>query len=480
MNHMIHKQVAVALLASCLSACARPAATEVTPVEGDVPINTTLVWPVIAGATAYDFYFGTTDPPPYQCRVAKPAFVLETLSPNTTYHWRAEPVGLPIAQRLSSITSFTTTAKVDRDATCYWPIKIANSVRAKFPTPEKLAGWNYTEGMIVDALIDIASRTGRDDDIVYARAWLDRFVRADGTIDPAQYPLELYSLDRIRPGPALLYMYGHTKEDKYLKAAEELVSQLDKQPRTTEGGYWHRSTYPNQMWLDGIYMADIFSAKYAAATGQPKYFDEAVKQITLIASHTHDPKTGLYYHGWDETKTRPWADKQTGASPEFWGRAIGWYAMAMADILDVLPADHPGRKQIMPIYQDLCKALVKYQDHDTGMWFQIIDKPTAPKNYVETSCSIMFACAFAKGANRGWLPPEFAEHARRATRGILNHKIDPLSNGTLSIRDTVGVGSLGPGGGTYDYYVNVPLVTDDQKAIGAFMYLTMALSDAPN
>jgi unsaturated rhamnogalacturonyl hydrolase len=154
--------------------------------------------------------------------------------------------------------------------------------------------------------------------------------------------------------------------------------------------------------------------------------------------------------------------------------------MAMADVMDGLPADHPGRKAVLPIFQALCRSLVKYQDHDTGMWFQIVDKASAPKNYVETSSTLMFAYAMARGAQRGWLPAEFLEHGRRATRGVLNHQVDLLAGNCMDIRGTVRVGSLGGDGGFYDYYVSVPVVTNDQKAIGAFMFLSMALADVAN
>jgi unsaturated rhamnogalacturonyl hydrolase len=334
--------------------------------------------------------------------------------------------------------------------------------------------------MIADALCRIAARTGRDDDYTYVQQYLDRFVAADGTMDAKEYPFELYSLDRIRPATALLWIYDRTKDERYMKAARYVATQLDKQPRTSDGGYWHRSTYPNQMWLDGIYMADVYAVQFANRTGQRKYYDEAVKQITLIHKHTLDPKTGLYYHGWDETRSRPWANKETGTSPEFWARAIGWYAMAMSDVMDGLPANHPGRKTVLPIFQALCRNLLKFQDRDTGMWFQIMDKPTAPKNYVETSSTLMFAYAMARGAQRGYLPAEFLGHARRATRGVLNHQVDLLPGNRMDIRGTVRVGSLGGDGGFYDYYVGVPVVTNDQKAIGAFMFLSMALSEIAN
>jgi unsaturated rhamnogalacturonyl hydrolase len=334
--------------------------------------------------------------------------------------------------------------------------------------------------MIADAMFRIASRTGREDDFAFIKEYLDRYVAADGSLDPKAYPLELYSLDRIRPAPALLQMYERTRDERYMTAAKYVATQLDKQPRTSEGGYWHRSTYPNQMWLDGIYMADVYAVQFAAKTNQPKYYEEAVKQITLIAKHTRDPKTGLFYHGWEETRTRPWANKETGASPEFWGRAIGWYVMAMADIMDGLPPDHPGHKAVMPIFQDLCRSLVTYQDRDTGLWWLILDKPGAPGNYVETSGTLMFAYGFARGAQRGWLPPAFLEHALRATRGVLNNQVDLLPGNRMDILGTVQVGSLGGDGGFYDYYVKVPVVTNDQKSVGAFMFLSMALSEIAN
>jgi unsaturated rhamnogalacturonyl hydrolase len=489
---MIHRIVAtrclrlsfvITLLAGSLAlaqATSAPSAT-LSPTNGaaDVPLNVALSWIPVPNASAYEVYFGQGDSPAFQCRVTKPTFILETLTAGNTYRWRVDPV-IDNKAKPGEVRSFTTTARADRDAVYAWSIRIANSVRAQYPQPTNLRDWNYTQGMICDALYQIAIRTGRDADIEYVKGWIDRYVNAEGVIDPTAYDFKLYSLDRVRPGPALLWMYQHTKDERYLKAAKLLIKQMDEQPRTSDGGFWHRSTYPNQMWLDGIYMADVYLAQYGAAMKEPKYLDEAVKQVLLIHKHTHDPKAGLYYHGWEETKTRPWANKETGTSPEFWGRAIGWYAMAMVDIMEQLPADHPGRKEILPIYQNLCASLVKVQDHDTAMWWQIMDKPAGPKNYVETSCSIMFAEAMAHGVQRGWLGPEYLEHARRATRGILNREVDLLEGDRMNIRGTVSVGSLGGDGGFYDYYVSVGLTTNDQKAVGAFMFLSMALSETAN
>jgi unsaturated rhamnogalacturonyl hydrolase len=479
-RHPLGLLIPLGLLAVTFASAQQPAAAP-TPADGatDVAVNVTLTWPAIAEATSYEVYFGEGEKPAFQCRVAQPVFVLETLGGGKTYRWRVDPVTVSGAKP-GRVLHFTTAAQPDRDAMFAWSIRIANSVRALYPDPARLGGWNYTQGMVQDALFAIATRTGRDDDFDYIRKWADRFVNPEGGIDPQAFPLKLYSLDRVRPGSVLLWLHDRTKEEKYLKAARLVASQLDEQPKTSDGGYWHRSTYPNQMWLDGIYMADVFAVEFGARTNQPKYFDEAVHQITLIHQHTYDPKTGLHYHGWDETKTRPCANKKTGTSPEFWGRAIGWYGMAMADILDWLPADHPGRKEVLPIFQAYCASLLKFEDRDTAMWWQIIDKPTGPKNYVETSCSLMFAYAMARGAQRGWLPPEYLEHARRATRGILNHKIDLLPDNRMAIQGTVVVGTLGGNGGFYDSYVADRVVANDQKSLGAFMYLSMALSETAN
>jgi unsaturated rhamnogalacturonyl hydrolase len=444
----------------------------------NVPINITLQWKPDADK-GYDVYFGENNPPAFQCRVTAPRFVLETLSAAKTYYWKVDSI-TDSGVRTGKVLRFKTAAKTDRDSMYAWSIRIANTVRSLYPQATQLGIWNYTDGIIIDALYSIASRTGREDDFNYIRQYLDRFVSSDGSMDPQAYPFELYSLDRIRPASTLLWMYDRTREEKYLKAARYVASQLDKQPRTSDGGYWHRSTYPNQMWLDGIYMADVYAVQFATKTNQPKYYDEAVKQITLIYRHTRDPKTGLCYHGWDETRSRPWANKETGASPEFWGRAIGWYVMAMADVMDWLPASHPGRKEVLPIFQSLCRSLLNFQDHDSGMWYQILDKPSAPKNYVETSCTLMYAYAMARGAQRGWLGREFLEHARRASRGVLNRQVDLLAGNRMDIRGTVQVGSLGGNGGFYDYYVNVPVVTNDQKSIGAFMNLSLVLSETAN
>jgi unsaturated rhamnogalacturonyl hydrolase len=443
-----------------------------------VSINTVLEWPA-ESAKGYEVYFGTMNPPPFQCRVTRPNFLLETLGAGKAYYWRVDTI-TDSGTKNGIVRRFTTAGKPGRDAVYAWPIRISDSVRSLYPKAPDLGNWNYTDGIIIDAMYQIASRTGREDDFNYIREYLDHFVSPDGKMDPEAYPFELFSLDRIRPASSLLWMYERTKEAKYMTAATYVATQLAKQPRTSDGGYWHRSTYPNQMWLDGIYMADVYAVQFGARTGRPKYFDEAVKQITLIYHHTHDPKTGLCYHGWDETRTRPWANKETGASPEFWGRAIGWYVMAMADIMDWLPQDHRGHKEVLPIFQSLCQSLSKYQDRDTGMWYQIVDKPAAPKNYVETSCTLMYAYAMARGAQRGWLGPEYLEYARRATRGVLNRMVDLLPGNRMDIRGTVQVGSLGGDGGFYDYYVSVPVITNDQKSLGAFMNLSMMLSEIAN
>ncbi|HVT83008.1 MAG TPA: glycoside hydrolase family 88 protein, partial [Phycisphaerae bacterium] len=282
----------------------------------------------------------------------------------------------------------------------------------------------------------------------------------------------------------LLMLSQQSKSDKYLKAADELAQQFAGQPRNPDGGFWHKKIYAHQMWADGIYMACPFLSEYAYLSNQPKYGDEAATQIILFANHAIDPKTGLVYHGYDDSKTQSWADKNTGLSPNFWGRADGWYAMALVDTLDYLPAKHPQRGAIIKILQTLAGGIEKVQDKDTGVWWQILDKPTAPGNYREASASCMFVYALAKGARLGYLEPHFADVARRGYGGILKEFIrtDPQSpNGTgLMLINTCSVAGLGASGpnsayrdGSVEYYVNEPKATNDPKGLGPFILASL-------
>ncbi|MFA6401809.1 MAG: glycoside hydrolase family 88 protein [Salinivirgaceae bacterium] len=335
--------------------------------------------------------------------------------------------------------------------------------------------WTYTNGFFTNALCQLYERTYDTAYINYAQKWMDCFVDPEGKI--ATYNKEKYRLDDVLPGRTLLYLFQNTKEDKYKKAADTLATQLLNQPKTNHGGYWHKLSYPHQMWLDGVYMGDVFSSQYAAAFNKPEFYDEAVHQIELIYKHTVDSVTGLLYHGWDESINDVWADPVRGTSPEFWGRGMGWYMMALVDVLDYLPANHPERAKIITILNKTSEALAKVQDAKTHLWFQVLDKGSRPDNWIESSCSSMFGYAFAKGATKGYLPSEYLHKAEDAFNGLINDYTYFDSEGRFYLTETVYVGTLNfkNSDGSYNYYINVDRRINDFKGVAAFLYLAMAL-----
>jgi unsaturated rhamnogalacturonyl hydrolase len=228
------------------------------------------------------------------------------------------------------------------------------------------------------------------------------------------------------------------------------------------------------MWLDGVYMADLFSMEFASAFNEAQWFDEAVHQIVLIYEKTRDPNTGLLYHGWDETKRQVWAHPERGTSPEFWGRAVGWYTVALVEALEILPEDHPGCEAVSAILTNLAASLVKFQHPETGMWYQVLDKLDRPDNWTETSCTAMFAYAFARAARKGYLPPEYRTHAEKAYRYMLDERLFLDQNGDFYLTGIVTVGSLRDNA-DYDYYVTSPQRMNDFKGVGAFLYLTLEM-----
>src|SRR5271170_4546792 len=285
--------------------------------------------------------------------------------------------------------------------------------------------WGYEEGVLLDGMAAEWHATADGQDFVYVKAAVDKYVTEEGTI--VGYKAEGRTLDDIEMGRAVLLVYRVTQQAKYYKAAKFLEEQLAVQPRTASGGYWHKQIYPNQMWLDGAYMAEPFRAAYAATFQQPGDFDDIAHQLLLMDEHMRDPKTGLMRHGWDESKQMPWADKTTGLSPEVWARALGWYCMALVDVLDWFPKDHPQRAELVKALQDTMAAVVKYQDAKTGLWWQVMDagpapvtsmptggkhgeaiaNPVGPGNYPEASASCMFVYSLAKGVRMGYLPQSY-------------------------------------------------------------------------
>ena len=376
---------------------------------------------------------------------------------------------LAMAQQPSSsaqafaITKSTNAQQLAQQIMKQWPA-------ARFAPPDANWRWNYEVGTLlegIDALwYNTANRTYYD----YLHQSVDPFITPDGHI--LTYNASEYQLDNILLGRQLLLLYRVTKDTKYYEAATELRQQLAQQPKTPSGGFWHTQRDPNQMWLDGIYMAEPFFAEYASVFQQPQDFAEITKQFVLIDQHTRDPKTGLLYHGWDESKQQPWADKTTGASPEFWARGMGWYIMALVDTLPYYPQHDPGRAQLVAILNRTAAAVVRYQDPATGVWYQIIDKHHAKGNYLESSASCMFAYALARGVRLGYLPPHYAANAERAWSGIQRQFIETGPDGSLTLTSTVkgiGLGNIQSRASAYQYYVTSPVTSNDPKGIGAYL-----------
>ena len=336
----------------------------------------------------------------------------------------------------------------------------------------KTARWDYEQGLMMRAMERVWQRTGNPRYFTYIQKDLDQFVQPDGSI--RTYKPADYNLDNLASGHALLLLsqVSGPGNEKYVKAVQGLRKQLDGQPRTKEGGFWHKKIYTNQMWLDGLYMAEPFYAEYSQVFKQPAGFDDVAKQFALVEKHLVDPKTGLLYHGYDESHEQQWANKTTGQSPNFWDRGIGWYSMALVDVLDYFPQNHPQRPVLIKALQRLAPVLAKYQNAQTGTWSLVMGQETRQGNYAEASGSSMFVYALAKGVRLGYLDKSFAKVAQKGYAGLLKTFVATETSGALAFNGTVSVGGLGGKpyrDGSFDYYLSEPLRKNDLKGVGPFI-----------
>jgi len=310
----------------------------------------------------------------------------------------------------------------------------------------------------------------------YMQAYIDYFVGENGNI--IGYKLTDYNIDRIRPGLNMLELYKRTGMGKYKTAAETLLAQMKEQPRTRSKGYWHKKIYPWQMWLDGLYMASPFLASYADLFGQPQWFDEAAFQLREVYRNTLDPKTGLVYHAWDESREQRWCNPETGQSKHFWSRGTGWYMMALVDVLELLPINHPQRKWIVGILNDLSAALLKVRDARTGLWYQVLDQGNREGDYLEASGSAMIIYAFAKGAQKGYLPGRYLKLARKGFNALISNLVIMGNDGYPVLKNTCGACGLGGNPyreGDYNYYVSERKVDNDPKGVAPVILAAIEL-----
>lgn len=370
--------------------------------------------------------------------------------------------------------------------TLKWSERMILSEIERFPKASLLdfrekPRWSYTNGLVLSAAARVFEQTKNQKIYDYIYTYADEMIDSTGTIKT--YKLSNQNLDMIKSGDVLLYLYPKTKEERFLKAMETLNSQMETQPKTSDGGYWHKKVYPYQMWLDGLYMAEPFHTKYALDFVEDKdkaqkIFEDVVLQFDLIQKHSRDEKSGLLYHGWDESKEQRWANKETGNSQHFWSRGMGWYGMAMVDVLDFLPENYPGRERIISYLNQFAEAITKVQ-HESGLWYQVLDQGDREGNYLEATGTSMFTYALAKGVRKGYLDKKYLEVAKNGYQGLLDNLISVEENGVVNLNKCCGVAGLGGNpyrDGSFDYYINEIIRSNDPKGTGPFIMASLELN----
>ncbi|AHG87908.1 glycosyl hydrolase family 88 [Gemmatirosa kalamazoonensis] len=360
-----------------------------------------------------------------------------------------------------------------------WSVRFAESVMKRNPQTHRR--WDYTAGVVLGAIEKVALARRDTAMLGYVRRNMERFVKPDGSIDG--YRMDEFNIDAVSQGRLLFGLAQRTTDPRWRKAADLLREQLRRQPRTAEGGFWHKQIYPQQMWLDGLYMGEPFYAQYAKEYGEPAAFDDVARQFLLVARHTRDPRTSLMYHGWDAAHVQKWADSATGLSPSFWGRAMGWYMVGVVETLDYLPASHPDRAAIVQTLRDAAEGVARVQDPVTGLWWDVLDQSNRRGNYLEGSASSMFVYALAKAARLGYIDTRYRDVARRGLDGLLRNLVRENADGSVSLTNIVAVSGLGGQpradgsfrSGTFEYYVGEPVVTDDYKGVGPFILAALEL-----
>ena len=350
--------------------------------------------------------------------------------------------------------------------------------------------WSYTVGIELESLLDVYHVYGGDSIRNYLTAYCKKMIDQQGKV--IGYDYNAFNLDNIRPAKFILKMQQYASTQGEKKALKTFMKQLLKQPRTSDGVFWHKAIYANQVWLDGIFMGLPFYCNYALTNYSDRkaraILDDAVHQILQTDLRTYDKTTGLWKHAWDETHSQFWANQGNGQSRHTWARALGWYVMAIMECLDVMPNDYPRKAELVSLLQKTMQAVVQYQDKKSGVWYDVMDVKS-PKNYLESTASCMFSYVLLKGSRKGWLSSDFREAGKRAYQGILQRFIRVNNDLTLSLTDCCSVSGLGPGkspfvpkgkenyrrDGSFDYYMSEPIRDNDPKGIGPFIWASLEM-----
>jgi unsaturated rhamnogalacturonyl hydrolase len=347
----------------------------------------------------------------------------------------------------------------------------ADTLIRKFPVEElpPKNRFHYHQGVFLSGMERTWLLSGDKKYGDYIKNWLDYYIDGEGKI---RFDEHARQFDDMQPAILLFNLYKDSKDPRYKKVLDDFAPLVEMWPTNARGGFWHKYDRPNQMWLDGLYMIGPYSVMYAHYFDKPYFFETIYQQMNLMRRNMTDPKTGLLYHAWDDSKAMGWADRKTGLSPEFWGRAIGWYAVAIMDILDYIPADHPRRQEFINAGLDIINALIRFQDEKTGLWFQVVDRGEDPRNWLEVSCSCLYTYAIAKAVKTGLLHKSYAQYIHRAYRGV----IDSLSfeGENLIVSDIC----VGTGVGDYEFYLARPRIQNDLHGMGAFLLMCSEYYDA--
>ena len=334
--------------------------------------------------------------------------------------------------------------------------------------------WNYTTGLELKAMLDAAPVEAFD----YVDAWYDAVIDSTGRI--YKYKKSNFSTDHICPGRTLFALYDKTGKEKYKAAMDSLYSQIQDQPRTPEGGFWHKKIYPDQMWLDGLYMAQPFYAEYTVryvtdSLQRAANYADIAHQFQTVYDHTFDSETGLLRHAWDSSRQMFWCDPETGRSDHAWGRAMGWYVMALVDVIEILPAGEE-KDALVRILNSCFQAIPLYADTQTGMWFQVLDRPYEEGNYLEATASVMFVYAMLKGTRLGVLEGISAQDARARYEEMLSTFVRVDEEGLVNLDhccEVAGLGGKDNRRGDYDYYIHEPVRSNDPKGIGPLIWAAL-------
>lgn len=333
------------------------------------------------------------------------------------------------------------------------------------------SGWNYIDGCMILAILETYKTTNDKKYLDFADAFIDYRVKEDGTI--TGYSVEEYNIDNVNAGKTLFELYDITGKEKYRKAIDLIYTQIQKQPRTAENNFWHKKIYPNQVWLDGLYMGQPFYIEYETRFNNKKNYPDIFNQFFTVVERMRDPETGLYYHAYDSAKEMFWCDKETGLSQNFWLRALGWYSMALLDTLHKADSSYgEDYNKLKDIFIDLMDSMLKFQD-ESGMWYQVVNMGGREKNYLETSGSSIMAYCLLKGVRLGFLPESYRKYGEKAFKGVCD-KYLVTEEGKMSLGGICLVAGLGPENntrrdGTYEYYMSEPIVSDDAKGVGPFL-----------